>query len=358
MNVLSMFDGMSGGQLSLQRAGLKVDKYYSCEIDKYAQAVTKANFPDTIFLGDVTKVDFSKLKDIDIIIAGSPCQDVSFSGKGAGLEGARSSLFYKVVEAIKVCKPEYFLLENVKMKKEYQDIISSLLKVEPVFINSKDFSAQNRQRLYWTNIPVRPWTDKGLVLKDILEVAGHVDRDKSFCLDANYWKGGNLKSYFEKNRRQLVFNRCLQVGEADIKGLEIVRLDKHSSTVGLKCVGALTKTKKWLDNGKNLQRNFSQGERIYSDEGKSPTISAHSGGTAGVGNTLITDDIETLKWRKLTPIECERLQTVPDNYTSKGIMDDKEVKISNTQRYKMLGNGWTIDVIAHIFGSLQKGEIW
>ena len=127
MDVLSMFDGMSGGQLSFQRAGLKVDKYYSCEIDKYAQAVTKANFPDTIFLGDVTKVDFSKLTDIDVVIAGSPCQDLSFAGKGKGLEGDRSSLFYKVIEAIKVCKPEYFLLENVRMKKEYQDIISGLL---------------------------------------------------------------------------------------------------------------------------------------------------------------------------------------------------------------------------------------
>ena len=316
MNVLSMFDGMSGGQLSFQRAGLTVNKYYSCEIDKYAQAVTKANFPDTIFLGDVTKVDFSKLKDIDIIIAGSPCQDVSFSGKGAGLKGARSSLFYKVVEAIKVCKPEYFLLENVKMKKEYQDVISGLLKVEPVFINSKDFSAQHRQRLYWTNIPVRPWTDKGIVLKDILEVAGYVDRDKSFCLDANYWKGGNLKSYFEKHRRQLVFNRCLQVGEADIKGRDSIK-------------------------------------RVYSQEGKAPTLT-----TCGGGHREPKVYVEPLKWRKLTPIECERLQTVPDNYTSKGIMDGKEVKISNTQRYKMLGNGWTIDVIAFIFESLQKGEVW
>ena len=315
MNILSMFDGMSGGQLSFQRAGLKVDKYYSCEIDKYAQAVTKANFPNTIFLGDVTKVDFSKLTDIDVVIAGSPCQDLSFAGKGKGLEGDRSSLFYKVIEAIKVCKPEYFLLENVKMKKEYQDIISGLLKVQPVFINSKDFSAQNRQRLYWTNIPVKPWTDKGLVLKDILEVAGHVDRDKSFCLDANYWKGGNLKSYFEKNRRQLVFNRCLQVGEADIKGIDSIK-------------------------------------RVYSPEGKSPALT-----TCGGGHREPKVYVPPLKWRKLTPIECERLQTVPDNYTSKGIMDDKEVKISNTQRYKMLGNGWTIDVIAHIFGSLQKGLI-
>ena len=313
MNVLSLFDGMSGGQLALQKAGLKVDKYYSCEIDEYAQSVTRYNFPNTIFLGDVTKVDFSKLEDIDLVIGGSPCQDLSFAkGNGKGLEGSRSSLFYKFVEAIEVCKPEYFLLENVKMKQEWKDIISDLLGVQPIFINSADFSAQNRQRLYWTNIPVAPWTPCNDKLQDILET-GRVDRDKSHCLDANYFKGGNLKSYFEKHRRQLVFNRCIQVGEADIKGRDILK-------------------------------------RVYSPEGKSPTLT-----TCGGGHREPKVHVPPLQWRKLTPIECERLQTVPDNYTSKGIRDGKEVKISNTQRYKMLGNGWTINVIAHIFKSLQNG---
>ena len=315
MNVLSLFDGMSGGQLALQKAGLQVDKYYSCEIDEYAQSVTRYNFPNTIFLGDVTKVDFSKLKDIDIVIAGSPCQDLSFAkGNGKGLEGSRSSLFYKFVEAIEVCKPEYFLLENVKMKQEWKDIISDLLGVQPIFINSADFSAQNRQRLYWTNIPVYTWTPCNDKLQDILET-GQVDRDKSHCLDANYFKGGNLKSYFEKHRRQLVFNRCIQVGEADIKGRDILK-------------------------------------RVYSPEGKAPTLT-----TCGGGHREPKVYVPPLQWRKLTPIECERLQTVPDNYTSKGIRDGKEVKIINTQRYKMLGNGWTIDVIAHIFESLRKGAV-
>ena len=303
MNVLSLFDGMSGGQLALQKAGLQVDKYYSCEIDEYAQSVTRYNFPNTIFLGDVTKVDFSKLKDIDIVIAGSPCQDLSFAkGNGKGLEGSRSSLFYKFVEAIEVCKPEYFLLENVKMKQEWKDIISDLLGVQPIFINSADFSAQNRQRLYWTNIPVYTWTPCNDKLQDILET-GQVDRDKSHCLDANYFKGGNLKSYFEKHRRQLVFNRCIQVGEADIKGRD------------------------------NLKR-------VYSPEGKSPTLT-----TCGGGHREPKVYVPPLQWRKLTPIECERLQTVPDNYTE---------GVSNTQRYRMLGNGWTVDVIAHILKSLTK----
>ena len=313
MNVLSLFDGMSGGQLALQKVGLKVDKYYSCEIDEYAQSVTRYNFPNTVFLGDVTKVDFSKLKDIDLVIGGSPCQDLSFAkGNGKGLEGSRSSLFYKFVEAIEVCKPEYFLLENVKMKQEWKDIISDLLGVQPIFINSADFSAQNRQRLYWTNIPVYAWTPCNDKLQDILET-GQVDRDKSHCLDANYFKGGPLKSYFEKHRRQLVFNRCIQVGEADVKGWDNIK-------------------------------------RVYSPEGKSPTLASGHDREPKVY-------VPPLQWRKLTPIECERLQTVPDNYTSKGIRDGKEVKISNTQRYKMLGNGWTIDVIAHIFESLRKGAV-
>ena len=331
MNVLSLFDGMSGGQLALQKAGLKVDKYYSCEIDEYAQSVTRYNFPDTIFLGDVTKVDFSKLKDIDLVIGGSPCQDLSFAkGNGKGLEGSRSSLFYKFVEAIEVCKPEYFLLENVKMKQEWKDIISDLLGVQPIFINSADFSAQNRQRLYWTNIPVAPWTPCNDKLQDILET-GQVDRDKSHCLDANYFKGGNLKSYFEKHRRQLVF-----INPASIVSRRIDKLGKRQDYNA-----AVPKVQ-------TLEVHEKTKSRCVSTVSKDSLLSPLPEGRY---------EANPLYYRKLTPIECERLQTVPDNYTSKGIRDGKEVKISNTQRYKMLGNGWTINVIAHIFESLRKGAV-
>ena len=185
MNVLSLFDGMSGGQLALQKAGLKVDKYYSCEIDEYAQSVTRYNFPDTIFLGDVTKVDFSKLKDIDLVIGGSPCQDLSFAkGNGKGLEGSRSSLFYKFVEAIEVCKPEYFLLENVKMKQEWKDIISDLLGVQPTFINSSVFFALNIQRIYLINIQIAPWKPCNYKLSEIIQT-GQVDSDKTTSTHAN-----------------------------------------------------------------------------------------------------------------------------------------------------------------------------
>ena len=315
MNVLSLFDGCSGARLALVRANKKVDQYFTCEIDKYAQQVTKLNFPDSTMLGDVTKVNFEMLPKIDFLVGGSPCQDLSFAkGNGKGLEGERSGLFYKYFEALEALRkknPEIkFLFENVKMKQEWKDIISDKLGVQPIFINSADFSAQNRQRLYWTNITIDSWSESNVKLKDILE-DGQVDRDKSHCLDANYFKGGNLKSYFEKHRRQLVFNRCLQVGEADIKGRDVIK-------------------------------------RVYSPEGKGPALT-----TCGGGHREPKVYVPPLQWRKLTPLECERLQTVPDNYTKCGQKDDGEiVLISNTQRYKMLGNGFTINVIAHILKNL------
>lgn len=253
MNVLSVFDGMSCAQIALERAGIAVDKYYASEVDKYAIQVTQANYPGTVQLGDVTKVKADDLPKIDLLIGGSPCQGFSFAGKGLNFDDERSKLFFEYVRLLKECKPKYFLLENVRMKKEHQDVISDLLGVQPITINSSLLSAQNRVRLYWTNIPnVTQPEHRGIILADILE-NGAVDRDKSYCIDANYFKGGNLKQYFEKKRRQLVF----------------------------------------IDSGH----------------------------------------------RKLTPVECERLQTVPDNCTN---------HVSNTQRYKMLGNGFTVDVIAHI----------
>ena len=349
MNVLSLFDGCSGGRLSLVRADKKIDKYYTCEIDKYSSMVTKLNFPDTIALGDITKVNFEMLPKIDFLIGGSPCQDLSFAkANGKGLEGERSGLFYKYFEALEVLRkknPEIkFLLENVKMKQEWKDIISEKLGVQPIFINSADFSAQNRQRLYWTNIPVDEWTPCNDKLQDVLETEedwyvnrdkaytmtatysgacprdyfekssrqlAFTDREKSHCIDANYFKGGNLKSYFEKHRRQLVFNRCLQVGEADIKGRDSLK-------------------------------------RVYSPKGKAPTVT-----TCGGGHREPKVYVPPLQWRKLTPLECERLQTVPERYTKCGQKENGDiVEISNTQRYKMLGNGFTINVIAHIIKNL------
>ena len=323
MNVLSLFDGMSCGRIALDRAGIKVDNYFASEIDKYAISVSKHNYPDIKHIGDVTQVKASDLPRIDLIIGGSPCQGFSFAGKQLNFDDHRSVFFFEYVRILKEIRKYnpnvLFLLENVKMKKEYQDVISEQMGVEPVKINSALVSAQNRERLYWSNIPVSPLNDKGILLKHIVE-DGNVGRDKSVCLTAHDGKGTTLDTYFgirKGVKRQIVF------------------LDNHNSDKGLKCIGAL-KSKQWKDDGKNLQRNFSQGERIYSIEGKSPTLTANGGGTAGSSALVFYKN----NWRKLTPLECERLQTVPDNYTA---------TVSNSQRYKMLGNGWTVDVIAEAF---------
>ena len=328
MIVYSAFNGYSGGHLALDRADRKVTKMYISEVDKYCNAVTRYHYPDSVFLGDINNVTMYSLmhmKDVDLMIAGSPCQDVSFSGKGKGLiEGERSNLFFTWLKQLKEIKPKYFLLENVRMKKEYQDIISQELGVEPMLIPSSLVSGQKRDRLYWFNWSCELPEDKKIFLKDIVE-DGVVDRDKSFCIDANYWKGGNLKSYFVKNRRQLVFDdhRCIQVGIADIKGHDILK-------------------------------------RVYAKEGKAPTLNTMNG-----GNREPKVINGTKRWRALTPKECERLQTLPDDYTMFGDFetdenvnktnDDYFIKdLSKTQRYKMLGNGFCVDVIAHILRSMPN----
>jgi len=321
MNVLSLFDGMSGAQLALQKLGVKHYTYYASEVDKYAIAVTQNNFPNTIQLGDVTKIKGDDLPEIDLLVGGFPCQSYSFSGKQGGFQDDRGKLFFECVRLLHEVKPKYFLFENVKMKKEYQNEISKLFGVEPIEINSSLLSAQNRQRLYWTNIPgVGQPMDKGILLRDIIH-EGEVDRDKSHCIDANYYKGGNLKSYFEKNIRQLVFEKLYykpyfkEYSEKDSKG----------------CVGYVGNSPK-------------QATRVYDVDGKSVALCANGGGQGG--KTGLYKFIEGYI-RKLTPTECEKLQTVPVGYTLVLDENGKQV-VSNTQRYKMLGNGFTVDVIAHI----------
>jgi len=289
-SVLSLFDGMSCGQIALNRAGIKYDNYYASEIDKHAIKVTMHNYPKTIQLGDITKIEGWELPKIDLLIGGSPCQGFSFSGKGLNFEDPRSKLFFEFVRLKNETQPKYWMLENVKMKTEYQNIISEILGVQPILINSKLVSAQNRERLYWTNIPITELpTDKGILLKDIIE-NGFVDRSKAYCIDANYWKGGNFTQYYTKARRQLVFK------------------DKAQTILSTL----------YKENAKSMMQRKKLG--------------------------LVVSDGDYA--RKLTPKECERLQTVPDNYTD---------CVSDIQRYKMLGNGWTVDVIAHIFGSLLNG---
>jgi len=252
VNVLSLFDGMSCGQIALDRAGIKYDKYYASEIDKYAISVCKKNYPETIHLGSVVDVRAEDLPKIGLLIGGSPCQGFSFAGKGLNFDDPRSALFFEFVRLLKECKPKYFLLENVIMKKEYLKVITDLLQVNPAEINSDLFIGQNRNRFYWTNLKISPLPNRPRWNKGFYQ-----------------WR----RTYFRENK-----------------------------------------------------------------SGVSPCLTANMG-TGGHNVPLKSKSLKD----KLTPLECERLQTVPDNYTN---------HVSNSQRYRMLGNGWTVDVIAHIFAGI------
>ena len=354
INVLSLFDGMSCGQIALDRLGIEVDEYFAAEIDKYAMQVTKKNYPNTQHIGNVLDVKGEDLPKIDLLIGGSPCQGFSFAGKQLNFDDPRSKLFFEFVRLLDETKPRYFLLENVRMKKEYQEIISEHLGVEPVMINSTLVSAQNRVRLYWTNIPgLEQPEDKQLVMKDILE-DGFVDRDKSHCLDANYFKGGNLKSYFEKHRRQLVFSKdgLCHVGDADLKGNESIKRVYHQDgkCPTLTTMGGGHREPKVLIVPEATKKGYTEIQDGDCFDATFITSKTRRGrNMKDKSNRLTAANYEYMRYehptyRKLTPLECERLQTVPDFYTE---------GVSNTQRYKMLGNGWTVDVIAHIFKGLQ-----
>ena len=430
-NVLSLFDGISAGQVALQRANIKFDNYYASEISKYPIQITQKNFPNTIQVGNITELESSNFVNIDLLIGGSPCTNLSVAGNKEGMITkdkieittleqylklkkanfkfvGQSYLFWEYVRLLKELKPKFFLLENVSMATKWKNIFSKTLGVEPIEINSSLVSAQNRKRLYWTNIPnITQPEDKKLFLKDIIETTNQIDYNKimtpteqkkinktknCYCVGKanlnghDYLKrvydtvgksptlasasGGNLEPkifidddivcgafrgrYVDetktKTNQKLELrkdNKTNVLTTVQKDNVIVSRIEKHHSKNGLQCVGGLNKTKKWLENGKTLQRNFSQGERIYSSNGKSPTLSANAGGTAGPGNALITENVKTLYWRKLTPVECERLQTFEDNYTE---------GVSKTQRYRALGNSWTIDVIKHIFSFITNNK--
>jgi len=290
MKVLSCFDGMSCGQIAFERAGIPVEKYYASEIDKYAIQVTQANYPDTVQLGSITEWQSWNIEKPDIIIGGSPCQGFSFAGKQLNFEDERSKLFFTFVDILKHYKPKYFLLENVKMKKEYEDVITQHLGVKPIEINSALVSAQNRKRLYWTNIPnITQPEDKKLMLKHIVEP------------------------------------------EINKKDFDITERMKKKKP------GTLAYEKAW--------------KNVCSLNEKSKTLLTRQDiSNSGATNIKYSDS----KYYKPTPIESERLQTLPDNYTAVGVIDGKEIPISNTQRYKMIGNGWTVDVITHIFKGIKE----
>ena len=471
LKVLSLFDGMSCGQLALQRLGIEVDTYYASEIDKYAIQVTQANFPKTIQVGDVCELKVEDYQDIDLILAGSPCQGFSFAGKQLAFDDPRSALFFEFVRLLKEIKPKYFLLENVRMKQQFQDVITEQVsacypdfeggdlfgsQIKPILINSALLSAQNRQRLYWTNIPnIEQPEDKGIVLRDILEddVDNNLEKmmtkaGKAYTLTASY-NGAVAWNSIAKRQRTMVpetkpkkaydipreilkdNERQRRVYDPSGKSPSILARSDSPKITKPKQVGLAKEyiskksiekyvedknaefndpyNKKTIKGNKStaLRTNSSNGnmwvnekaiketkpkqvgiatdikrhdilKRVYSPDGKSPTLNTMGGGNrepkvvsgawrgrykedgtteqkeelnqSGKSNSLTTvqkDSVvvnDNLSWRKLTPLECERLQTVPDNYTN---------HVSNTQRYKMLGNGWTVDVIAHILNNMK-----
>ncbi|HQV79191.1 MAG TPA: DNA (cytosine-5-)-methyltransferase [Chitinophagales bacterium] len=323
-NVLSLFDGMSCGQIALQRAGIKVENYFASEIDKYAIQVAKHNYPNTKHIGSVVDVKGSDLPQIDLLIGGSPCQGFSFAGKQLNFDDPRSKLFFEFVRLKNECNPTYFLLENVKMKKEHEDIITEYLGVKPIAINSELFSAQDRKRIYWTNINFKALpTENKLTVEDILEdevdVKYYIEPKRSVVICENEVKKRKIAFIGSNSQGNRIYNIhgksvCL-CGEGGGLGAK----------TGLYALPCLTPDR--LEKRQNGRRFKPSNSKFY-------TL------TAMDKHGILTDNFI----RKLTPIECERLQTVPDNYTKIA---------SDNQRYRMLGNGWTVDVIAHIFGGLS-----
>ena len=341
MNVLSLFDGISCAYVGLQRAGIEVSKYYASEIDKNAITISTKNVPCRIALGDVREI--TTLDDtIDLLVGGSPCQDLSIAKKGrTGLDGNRSSLFWEYVRIKELIKPKYFILENVaSMPKADKDIITKAMGVEPIMINASLVSAQSRKRLFWTNIPnvVQP-EDRGILLKDILQPDADVDErfvvnGKSFCLTASYSKTSKEPKEKETNheaeKKQRTLVKVGYIGEGD--------------QYGQGGLGAKTGLYLVQDIGRRLDENGVRhdGDTNYPvvrqlefrDGDKCKTLTSVT-----KDNLICKDD----RIRKLTPIECERLQGLPDNYTE---------GIAITNRYKCLGNAFNVDVITHILKSI------
>ena len=418
INVLSLFDGCSGGNQALEMSGIKVSNYYACEIDKYAIQVTQSNYPNTIQLGDVTKVDFSKLPKIDLLIGGSPCQSFSFAGKRNGMstkdsieiltldhylelkkesyefEG-QSYLFWEYMNAMTILKPKYFLLENVEMGEKWEKVLSKAIGVNGIHINSALLTAQNRKRIYWTNIGmvtsglfghlesiIQQPKDKKIVLKDILEnevdekyflsekmistinkhgAINHVKNQKSNCILSSYFKmGGRDQQYIIHN----MMPRSSKTGKGRTGHLsrndgKTYCLDTgNTNALGIKCVAMrgrgndnLQQLEERKDDKTNCLTSVQKDNLIMSgdyrsDEGirrradnKTPTLMARARNDI-YGPPIIN----TSRIRRLTPLDCERLQGMKDNYTN---------FVSDSQRYKMIGNGWTIPVISHLFNYIK-----
>lgn len=429
-NVLSLFDGISGGQVALDRLGIKYENYYASEIDKYAIQITQKNYPKTIQIGDVTKVKASDLPKIDLLMGGSPCQGFSIANQNRKnlvfneygvCSDERSQLFFEFVRLLKETKPDWWFLENVRMKKEHMEIVNKVLsdavgyEVKPYLVNSSVRSGQNRLRYYWTNIPFENnLEDWGIKLKDILEpipfskdypnylklpivrkksgatkktrgeMVRSIDDEKSFTVNATIWKG--QKSSYVKAQEINPFrpcepreikkdSLCHHVADAtDIKGNQAIKrvYGGEGKSPTLTTMGGGHREPKVLVPPKEVQDCIEQGMKnvafteARTEEAKqlrkehmakykkdfSPrrakVLQPRTDGKMNCITASMTKEHTVIDnnwyYRKLTPTECERLQTFPDGYCD---------GVSNTQQYKALGNSWTVDVICEFFKNIR-----
>jgi DNA (cytosine-5)-methyltransferase 3A len=392
LRVLSLFDGMSCGQQALERIGVNVLEYYASEIDKYAIEVTMNNYPNTKQLGSVVNIDGYKLPKIDLLIGGSPCQSFSFAGKRKGMstkceteiltleqylelktEGyefeGQSYLFWEYMRLLNECKPKYFLLENVMMGEKWEKVLSKAIGVNAIEINSALVSAQNRRRLYWTNIGMKPMglfgdmqtiieqpKDKGILLKDILEdnvnekyflsekAIDYINRDKrnlAFQMNEDDNKSGCITAVFHKQipYNQIIVHNTMPIDNISINDDKAYCLDKRNTNSLEIILTSKDKRLKQTIDGNNLKNGTVKALDTYNQSihDRYPTLKdpKHNDRALFDGSRI----------RRLTPKECMRLQTVDENYL---------MPVSDSQRYKMLGNGWTISVISHIFSYLPK----
>jgi len=302
MNILSLFDGISCGQVGAVRAGIKIDKYYASEVNKHTITVTQDNYPNTIQLGDISKLNADVLPEIELLMGGSPCQGFSFAGKQLNFDDVRSKLFFEYVRLLNEVNPKYFLLENVKMKKEYQDIISKYLGVEPIEINSSLVSAQNRVRLYWTNINgVEQPKDKNICLNDILE-SNNFDfpgaiRGRQLNKGTILGRRLNSEGHRDDYNKEVPITQCLEV--------------RATNTNKSNCLTTVEKD--------NVLTPLPIGRHPNAFKDRLP-------------------------FRYYSATEYCRLQTLPGNYTK---------SISDSQAKKALGNGMTVDIIAHILSYIN-----
>lgn len=325
--ILSLFDGISAAQVAINRIGIKNYIYYASEVDKYAMTVTQANYPNTIQVGDVTQIDGKEYQGIDLLIAGSPCQGFSQAGTHTNFEHPQSKLFWHFVRILEESKPKYFLLENVKMKQEWRDVISKAVKCEPTEINSALVSGQNRKRLYWTNIEKKhEIKDEGIKLGDILEDGLATDemttkQGKSYCVTARYNSAVAWNSIQRKQRSMVLSEKMRLCKPREIKKDSLCHHVADACDI----------------NGHDILK------RIYGKNGKSPTVNAMGGGNVEP-KVLTLQENDKYYYRKLSCVELERLQTFDDNYTA---------HVSKTQRCKAIGNSFTVRIIEEILKDIN-----